>query len=84
MLLRLTPALGGDGTVIDINVMNDTGSNILRLFTTDLHYLGNMHGYTDWHTPAAITDASGTITVFSTVRFHPYLGHWPLKRQNES
>ena len=52
---------------IGIIVMNDTGSNILTLLTTDLQYLGNMAGYMGWHTPAAITDASGMITVFQTI-----------------
>ena len=46
MLLRLIPELGGDGTVCGIIAMNDTGSDVLSLFTTDLPYLrGNIQGY---------------------------------------
>jgi len=39
MLLRLTPALGGDGIVFGIIAMNDTGSDILTLFRSDLTQL---------------------------------------------
>jgi hypothetical protein len=50
MLLRLTPTLGGDGTVYGIIAMNDTGSDILSLFTIDLpHLVGNIQGYLGWH-----------------------------------
>jgi hypothetical protein len=45
MLLRLTPALGGDGTVCGIIIMNDTGSDFLTFVTTDLPLLGNIQGY---------------------------------------
>jgi len=68
MLLGLTPRLGGDGTVHGIIAMNDTGSDILTLFTTDLLQLGNIQGYTGWHAPHGIRDANGTITVFPTIR----------------
>ena len=44
MLVRLTPALGGDGTVHGIIAMNDTGSDLLTLFNTDLALLGNIQG----------------------------------------
>jgi hypothetical protein len=36
MLLRLTPGHGGDGTVYGIIAINDTGSDMLTLFNTDL------------------------------------------------
>ena len=68
MLLRLTPAFGGDGTVHGIIALNDTGSDILTLFDTDLPRLGNIQGYTGWLLPSAIIDASGVITLFSTLR----------------
>jgi len=54
MLLKLTPALGGDGTVCGIITMNDTGSDFLMLVATDLPLLGNIQGYyrpasADWY-----------------------------------
>jgi hypothetical protein len=67
MQLRLTPIHGGDGTVCGIIVMNDTGLDILSLFTTDLPFLGNIQGYTGWHAPASIMDASGSSTVFPRI-----------------
>ena len=64
--------------------MNDTGSNILSLFTTDLEQLGNIEGYTGWYAPTDITDANGTITSFDTILVQVQLvrddntpwGHW--------
>ena len=64
MLLRLIPALGGDGTVCGIIAMNDTGSDMLSLFTTDLPYLGgNIQGYLGWNGFTSVTDASGGATI---------------------
>jgi hypothetical protein len=68
MLLRLIPAYGGDGTVHRIIAMNDTGSNVLSLFTTDLQQLGNMQGYTGWGPTRSIKDAHGVATPFRTIR----------------
>ena len=62
-----TPAFGGDGTVHDIIAMNDTGSDYLTLFNTDLALLRNIHGYLGCVLPTAIIDASGTITLFPTI-----------------
>jgi len=60
MLLRLTPTLGGDGTVYGIIAMNDTGSDALSLFTTDLPHLGgNIQGYLGWNALTRIMDANG-------------------------
>jgi hypothetical protein len=61
MLLRLTPAPGGDGTTHGIIVMNDTGSDILTIFkvNTDLLRLGNVQGYFGWCGWVQILDASG-------------------------
>ena len=67
MLLRLTPAFGGDGTVLGIIAMNDTGSDLLTLFTTDLPLLGNSQGYIGWMGPMSVIDASGTTTVFPMI-----------------
>jgi hypothetical protein len=67
MLLRLTPALGGDGTTIGIIVMNDTGSDILTLFTTDLLALGNTQAYRGWPGSMGVMDATGMITFFPRI-----------------
>lgn len=67
MLVRLIPAHGGDGTIHGIIAMNDTGSDMLTLFNTDLDALGNMQGYSGWQLPSAVLDANGTITVFRTI-----------------
>lgn len=45
MHLRLIPELGGDGTFCGIIALNDTGSNVLTIFTTDFPHLGNTQRY---------------------------------------
>ena len=67
MLLRLTPALGGDGTVFGITAMNDTGSTVLTVFDTDLPRLGNVHGYRGWRNRIHVRDATGRLTVFRRI-----------------
>jgi hypothetical protein len=68
VLLRLIPALGGDGTVCGIIAINDTGSDMLALFTTDLPHLGgNIQGYLGWQGYISITNANGGITFFPTI-----------------
>ena len=67
MLLRLTPALGGDGTVCGIIAMNDTGSDILTLVTTDFPRLGNIQGHAGWLAPTGVRDASASITFLPTI-----------------
>jgi hypothetical protein len=67
MILRLTPALGGDGTVCGIIAMNDTGSDILSLFTSDLPYLGNIQGYGGWLGLTPTRDANGGVTFFPRI-----------------
>ena len=64
MLVRLTPALGGDGTVCGIVFLNDTGSDFLMLATT---LLGNVQGYTGHLQPSGILDANSMITYFPTI-----------------
>jgi hypothetical protein len=59
MLVRLTPELGGDGTIRRITVLNDTGSGIMTLLSTDLSQPGNRQGYTGWLAPTRVTDANG-------------------------
>lgn len=61
LLLRLTPEYGGDGTVQGLIVMNDIGSDVLTLFSTDLPFLGNIQMYTGWRGVIAISNANGTI-----------------------
>jgi hypothetical protein len=61
MLLRLLPEQGGDGTISGIIVMNDTGSDVLTLFNTDLAELGNIQAYAGWLGMAAISGANGAI-----------------------
>ncbi|KAI9768493.1 MAG: hypothetical protein M1840_004903 [Geoglossum simile] len=48
MLARLIPELGGDGTIHGLIALNDTGSDILTLFDTDMACLGNAQGYGAW------------------------------------
>jgi hypothetical protein len=67
MLLRLTPALGGDGTVCGITAMNDIGSDFSTPVTTDLPLLGNIQGYTAQLLPTGILDVNGMITYFPTI-----------------
>jgi hypothetical protein len=67
MLVRLTPALGGDGTIHHITVLNDTGSGIMTLLSTDLLQLGNLQVYTGWLAPTRVTDANGGSVVFRTL-----------------
>ena len=48
--------------------MNDTGSDILSLFTIDLPHLGgNIQGYLGWHGQIGIIDANGGMTVFPKI-----------------
>ncbi len=67
MLLRLTPTYGGNRTVHGIIAMNDTGSDILTLFNTDLALLGNVQGYTGWRLLTVVGDGDDTATAFRTI-----------------
>ena len=67
MLLRLTPIHGGDGTIYGIIAMNDTGSDLLTLFTIDLLQLGNIQGYVGWPGLTGVMDATGLITVYPMI-----------------
>ncbi len=68
MLLRLVPHLGGDGTVCGIVVMNDTGSDVLSLFHSDLQHLGNIQGYAGWLGHIPIACANGAINIYPRIR----------------
>ncbi len=48
MEVRLCPNLGRDGTRQGIQVLNDTGSNLLTLFYTDLAGMGPYQQYWGW------------------------------------
>jgi hypothetical protein len=67
MLLRLTPQRGGDGTFHRITVMNDTGSNILSIFDTDMLHLGNAQGYAGWFGGVAVRNANGTVNRYPRI-----------------
>jgi hypothetical protein len=67
MLLRLMPYEGGDGTVYGLIAMNDTGSDILSLFHSDLQYLGNIQGYSDWDGVVDISCANGIINSYPRI-----------------
>lgn len=41
--------------------MNDTGSDILSLFHSDMHYLGNIQGYVGWAGVVSVSCANGVI-----------------------
>lgn len=62
MLLRLTPELGGDGSITGIIAMNDTGSNILTVFHHDLLRLGSFDFYAGWEDLRDIVNADGVVT----------------------
>jgi len=47
--------------------MNNTGSNRLTLFHSDLPYLGNIQEYTGWLGPIAVQCANGTIDLYSGI-----------------
>jgi hypothetical protein len=62
------PHRGGDGTVHGIIAMNDTGSDILSLFHSDLQYLGDTQGYTGWRGVIQILCANGTISLYPKIK----------------
>ncbi len=68
MLVRLIPSQGGDGTVHGIIAMNDTGSDILSLFQSDLQYLGNMQGYAGWLGVIPISYANGATQYYPRIK----------------
>ncbi|KIN01386.1 hypothetical protein OIDMADRAFT_180208 [Oidiodendron maius Zn] len=57
-----------DGTVHGIIAMNDTGSDILSLFNSDLQYLGNIQGYTGWRGVIPISYGNGVIQYYRKIR----------------
>ena len=58
--IRLCVDLGGDTSTTGINLLNDTGSDVLTLFTADLQRLGNFVNYQGWVRDAVIGTANGT------------------------
>jgi hypothetical protein len=67
MLLRLMPHRGGDGTVYGIIVMNNTGSDVLSLFYSDMQHLGNIQGYAGWQGAITIFCANDTINQYPKI-----------------
>lgn len=61
MEVRLCSELGGDGTRHGINVLNDTGSDVLTIFNTDLMSLGNYEQYTCWLEYIYISGCNGDV-----------------------
>jgi hypothetical protein len=61
------PQRGGDGTVHGIIAMNDTGSNILSLFHSDIQHLGNIQEYDGWAGVASVSCASGAINNYPMI-----------------
>jgi hypothetical protein len=62
------PCFRGDGTVYGIIAMNDTGSDILSLFHSDLQYLGNIQGYTGWRGFIPISYGNGAVQHYLKIR----------------
>lgn len=68
MFLRLVPQLGGDGSAYPITVLNDTGSDIMAVFTTDLLQLGEgLQAYNGWLANINIANANGMIDTCRTI-----------------
>ena len=65
MEVRLCPELGGDGTRHGINVLNDTGSEILMIFNT---ILGNYGQYTGWLGHVFIGGCSGVVEMLFSLQ----------------
>jgi hypothetical protein len=67
MFLRLMLHRGGDGTVHGIIAMNDTGSDILSLFHSDMQHLANIQWYTGWQGVIGILCANGIINQYPKI-----------------
>lgn len=61
MQVRLCLGWGGDGTTHAINVLKDTGSDLLTLFYEDLPYLGNNQQYEGWQQEVDVQTAGGNV-----------------------
>lgn len=61
MQVRLCLGWGGDGTTHAINVLNDTGSDLLTLFYEDLPYLGKNQQYEGWQQEVDVQTAGGNV-----------------------
>jgi hypothetical protein len=57
--MGLTAAQGGDGQWFNIEMMNDTGSDIMTFFDTDFAMLGDLSLYVPNWESVFITDANG-------------------------
>ena len=67
MQLRLIPERDSDETIHVIIAMNDTRSDMLSLFQTDLACLGNMQGYMGWSGVQATIDGSGEMQLYPQI-----------------
>jgi len=61
MQIRLTPVLGGDGTIQTTTAMNDTGSDALTIFASELPSLGNISTYNGWQLSVPVLTADGSV-----------------------
>ena len=68
MYVRLLTELGGDGTAWGISVLNDTGSDIMSVFNTDLLQVGGgIQAYGGWAGNKRIYNANGTFDICRTL-----------------
>ncbi|KAI9781392.1 MAG: hypothetical protein M1839_005986 [Geoglossum umbratile] len=68
IIMKLTPGLGGDGTVYGITAMNDTGSDVLTIFDVEMPHLGIYQGYAGWLGPVMIVGAGGVVGIYPKIR----------------
>jgi hypothetical protein len=61
MKVRLAPRSGGDGTRHDISDLNDTGSDLLTLFYTDLMRMRPYQQYRGYNGFVNIARAGGQV-----------------------
>lgn len=67
MEVRLCLEHGGDGTRLGINALNDTGSDIMTLFYTDLMQMGPFQQYAGWTGDQYIGAAGGQVERLTTL-----------------
>lgn len=80
MHLRLIPEFGGDGTFCGVLVLNDTGSTIFIVFTSDFQHLGNTQEYDGCIGECIVTDANDIATVLSQL----FVSVWLVDNHDES
>jgi hypothetical protein len=61
LLLRLIPEYNSNEIVQELMVMNNSGSDLLTLFSIDLPFLGNIQMYTTWYRVITISNINGIV-----------------------